>query len=997
MSSRCGQPVVLSSRQGGSFHLEASAAPQQQWRPKPRKIPCPNRPSSPRKATTTTATIGSGEALNRGRTKSDNASKLQELKLAFGLLSEEIQGLDGEEGNQCLPCPPATESSAAVTEREMRRNEASKPLTPAVKNTDIPPSAVATEEAPQQSHRGLAAAANLPVKKAATSHPGMQQRRNEAADGLKRMRADQRNKAAADGLDRVRALSHAEGRKAAEAAAKQAKQSSKQLDLELEQERRARTAAESALHQLQLRATESDLERDKLERVLASFGGRSLEEITTASQLLERRLREAETALVDSQQLTAAKAVEGLEALEQAASLAEQLETERVARAAAEEARRSLTQELRCCLRGRANAEQQARAATAALKKSEAQRESLAQRLEVLRTANKRLDKRVAAVALQSSLGTRARSNAGGGGGATDDSVARLAAARARLKVLSTSGAAVSLINTGKGRGQSHTGEERAAVERAVGTVVAEKQWRDKLRNAEMQGEVFQSAAKASATGMKIALRQKAELEEMNRVLVKQLAGDMPAEERELVGRMADDEDVIRSPAPLVVGTDGESTYRYLGKDETTVNLVPRIVGSSIESERQHHASATQCSSAVSYPAVDRSSGLPAGDGAAGGPATAVTPTPLGASDNNPEMQGNDNIITDDLVMQQPTEPCNRSRQEGGKQTTMPPSPSCVVPQKLRPAAVRSYSVDACRSGTTRTTSPRRHDGCPSRPRSASASANTTSPSPCTTTPTKVRCKPQQQRHHHQQADGMAVARNNDACCCSPSAAPFNQFLLDSKKLRDELLSAVRNRPFGCEETRCKACSGGNGSGNSSGNVGIGVGVGGGGDAGGGSGGRGVGGDGHGSYIRSHLKKVGGETAVASVPIEVLLRLCDRGARNAWRKREGGDADRAVGGEKPVAGGVAADQDLDREGMADESSDRQNLTESLVEGSIITLDDDATHLTSPLPPGITRALAQQVQGAVARGDERAFLNIVGRCGSTAREGIAKLLAIDFPE
>lgn len=239
MSSRCGQPVVSSSSQRGSFHLEASAAPQQQWRPKPRKIPCPKRPSLFRKAITTTATTGSGEALNRRRTKSYNTSKLQELKLAFGLLSKEIQGLDGEEGDQCLPCPPA-----AATEGEMQRNEASKPLTPAVKNTDIPPSDVATEEAPQQSHGGLAAAANLPAKKAATSHPDVQQRSNEAADGLNRMRGDQRSNAATQSLDRVRASSHAEGRKAAEAAAKQAKKSLKQLDLELEKERRARTAAE---------------------------------------------------------------------------------------------------------------------------------------------------------------------------------------------------------------------------------------------------------------------------------------------------------------------------------------------------------------------------------------------------------------------------------------------------------------------------------------------------------------------------------------------------------------------------------------------------------------------------------------------------------------------------------------------------------------------------------------------------------------------------------
>ncbi|CAM9491235.1 unnamed protein product [Ectocarpus fasciculatus] len=849
MPSRCApRAVASSSQQRGRFHLEASAPPQQQqWRPKPRKIPCPNRPGSSRKTAATIATAGPGETSNRRKSKSDNAAKLQELKLAFGLLSREIQGLDGQEGDQCLPRPPATESTGAVTEGDMRRNEASKPLTPAVKNTDTPPpSAVATEEAPpQQSPSGLAAAANLPAKKATTSHPRVEQRSNVAADGLDIMRAEQRNNAAADGLDRVRAASHAEGRKAAEAAAKQAKQSLKQLDLELENERRARTAAESALHQLQLRATESDLEREKLQRVLASFGGRSLEEITVASQLLERRLRDAETALVDSQQLTAAKAAEGLEALEQAASLAEQLETERVARAAAEEARRSVTQELRCCLRGRANAEQQARAATAALKKSEAQRESLTQRLEVLRAANKRLDKRVAAVA-QSSVGTKVKSNAGGGGGATGDSVARLAAARARLKVLSTSGGAVSLNDTGNGRGQSHAGEERAAVERAVGAVLAEKQWRDKLRNAEMQGEVFQSAARASETGMKIALRQKAELEEMNRVLVKQLAGEMPAEERELIDRTADDEDVRRSPAPLVVGTDGESTYRDFGEDETTATLLPRAMESRIESERQHHASATQCWSGVSYPAVER---------AAGGTAAAATPTPLGgysitpnqhASGNNPEMEPN-NIIPDDLIMadttvtmQQPTEPCNdRSRQEGGKKTTMPPSPSCVVPQQLRSAAVKSYSVDACRSGTTRTSSPWCHDQCRSRPRSASASP--TSPSTCTTTPTRVRCEPQQQRHHHQQqGDGMVAARNKDACCCSSSAAPFNQLLLESKKIRDEVLSAVRNGPLGCEETRSKACSGGNGSGSGDGSGDVGVGGAGGGDTGGGSGDRGV-------------------------------------------------------------------------------------------------------------------------------------------------------------
>lgn len=245
MPSRCGPPAVEpSASERGCFHLEASAPLQQQWRHKSRKVPCPNRPSLSRKTTSTTATAASGEASNRRKSKSDNAAKLQELKLAFCLLSREIQGLDGEEGDQCLPCPPATESTAAVIEGEMRQNEASKPLTPPVKNKDIPPSAVATEEAPQQSHGCLAAAANLRAKKAATSHTRVQQQRNVTADGLDRMRAEQRNNAAADVLDRVRAASHAEGRMAAEAAAKQAKQSLKQLDLELEKERRARTAAE---------------------------------------------------------------------------------------------------------------------------------------------------------------------------------------------------------------------------------------------------------------------------------------------------------------------------------------------------------------------------------------------------------------------------------------------------------------------------------------------------------------------------------------------------------------------------------------------------------------------------------------------------------------------------------------------------------------------------------------------------------------------------------
>lgn len=147
--------------------------------------------------------------INRSSNRSNSCKgKLQELKLAFCLLSREIQGLDEGEGQvpaavideKTAPSVPATNNAAELFQH----------------SSSVPP-AVATEGDPQQQSGGssLAAASNA-----------------VATEKL------------VDCLERVQAVSRTEGRKAAEAAGKEAEQALKRLNAELAAERRSRIAAE---------------------------------------------------------------------------------------------------------------------------------------------------------------------------------------------------------------------------------------------------------------------------------------------------------------------------------------------------------------------------------------------------------------------------------------------------------------------------------------------------------------------------------------------------------------------------------------------------------------------------------------------------------------------------------------------------------------------------------------------------------------------------------
>lgn len=254
-----------------------------------------------------------------------------------------------------------------------------------------------------------------------------------------------------------------------------------------------------------------------------SFGGRSLEEITAESTALAKRASDAERSLEEAQRVAAAKTREALQALERAADLAEAFEKEKTARVVAENARKGTAQDLRMCLRRSAKAEEGASVSARALAKSETQLESLTQRLDVLRAANHRLEKRLA-----TSTGT---ADASAGLGITNVGD-RLAAARARLRSLSRGKIGSETGGGGCGcggdRGKGDEGE-RAAGERAMRVTGINKKWKEKLREAEARGEMYKSAAEASEIGMQGLVRDKAELQEVNIILGKRLT-ELPGE-----------------------------------------------------------------------------------------------------------------------------------------------------------------------------------------------------------------------------------------------------------------------------------------------------------------------------------------------------------------------------------------------------------------------------------------------------------------------------------
>lgn len=292
--------------------------------------------------------------------------------------------------------------------------------------------------------------------------------------------------------------------------------------------------ANSALRDTQRRAAESTLECERLARVVNSFGGRSLGGIAADLARLEKRVQKGDGALKEAQRVADAKAAEALAALERAGDLAEALSEEQTARIAAEDARKSLTQGLQVCLRRSSKAKEDAAASSRALRRSEAQRESLSQRMDVLRAANLRLEKRIAV-----STGATTKS---AGPGATEVEE-RLAAARLRLRTLSTEkiGSAIEVLKLRCGSGGVRsTGDAslRAAVERAVKVEETSKRWKEKLREAEAKRGEYKSAAQAAENGMQELLKEKVELEEVNRIMGQRLAvtlGEAPAESTEIM------------------------------------------------------------------------------------------------------------------------------------------------------------------------------------------------------------------------------------------------------------------------------------------------------------------------------------------------------------------------------------------------------------------------------------------------------------------------------
>ncbi|CAM9249801.1 unnamed protein product, partial [Scytosiphon promiscuus] len=894
--------------------------------------------------------------------------KLQELQVAFCLLSKQIQGLDGE-GNHVLTCP--------------------NPPVPAAQRTDplespalITPPTEATGSKPQRflDSRLTVSSAVVPGEEAGTS----------------RARVRERVEAARDSVRKSKPISHVEGRNAVEPIVpERGQQDLRLLRRELEAEKRSRIAAESALQQLQRRAAESALERERLERVVNSFGGRSLEELSTRLQATERRMREAEAALAPSQHLAAEKAAESLEALEQAASLAESLETERTARIAAENEKRTVTQELRCCLRGRAKAEQEAKAARGATKKSEAQRDSLTQRLEILRTANRRLEKRAAAVALPASFaaGTGIDIVGSGNGGCDGDSAgntaARLLTARARLKVLSASGrSSVMGSNAGVwGHPREHDGEieackEKAAIERAMSNAVGEKRWRDKLRRAEMQGEAFQSAAIAAETGLKIAVRQSAELEEVTRILAKKLAHDKYDTKRGSIVQIGTTSNAAggKRPVSLLAAGDDDventtDTPEGGGAERARTCSTPGIPAPVAEREGQPSVPEQCCRTAsfppppILLPDTEQVTDATGKAIASGGKPACSTGEVCGPA--LPEKETDRDALTGNDPATQTSQHLERGCALGEveRRRQMPPTPHGSGCQ----ASVSSTTIESvseCKSGT-RTTPPSPVEksclGHQSRSRSASVGE--------VPTLSTRRCgimAPQAQLQHHEQEQYQRHTHRHHRQQHPQQKSPRQQLHEEaSRRMREEVLFTERNCAYG---SNLQASSGEDDFGSG-------------------------GGCGREGWRKLRQENAQHQSTVASVPIEVLLRLCDRSVRGTRCEKEAAysvcSGDRT--GCSDPGKDPTANQSADEVGGKEDTKSRDYGVEQPAKQVAFPATDNAARPAVPLPPGITPTLAEQVQGAVSRGDERGFLEIIERCGSTEKGGIARLLSIGAPE
>lgn len=701
----------------------------------------------------------------------------------------------------------------------------------------------------------------------------------------------------------------------------------------------------SALRDLRQRAAaESDSKPKKLARAVGSSGERSSDQLTTGSErILERRLREAEGALAASKQLAQENAGEAAEALEKAAALAEVLEAEKAARVTAVNARRNATLDLRACLRGRAKAEEEAASTAAALKKSEATAESLAQRLEVLRAANRRLKKRATAAAAYSSAtgiaaGVAAESGgnitSGGGGNGATDTGDRLAAARARLRTLSAgkmNGGTDILSGHAEGRA------ERAALDRALSNVAADKKWKDKLREMEARGESYKSAAQTAEMGMQQAVREKEELEGVNRSLARRLAEI--SENKLVVNGKDSGRRIKRTAEPQVDLAGGGVVAAEVGVRETSL----------VSDGGQSHSRRDDAQEA----------GANSSSGDTGrGTCTVFGPAPLCCSrgpspaERSWVLAGTGDAtaaVTGALL----TGPCrtpkaglsgersgstvseSAAQQEDGGHPDGTAKEAATPPPPTRSTVFHVTRSDGIDNTYSKMSPPTRCGNGQARPRSASEGS------------------PSRRQDTSQSMCGRkgAAARNDGG----DSSAIYSRLLSESRQLREEVLSAVRRRPW-LEGDQARAGGGGGGS-SSRGGIGW--------------------GDSTTSLqLRSHPPEENLEVtrapfadgakcgvppdskAVTTVPIAVLLRLCERGARGVKCV----DADKVTRGKSEETKNTAGESNVGDRTVecARESASpgrRARGKEPARE------EEPEAEETATLPQGVTPSLARQARMA----------------------------------
>lgn len=697
------------------------------------------------------------------------------------------------------------------------------------------------------------------------------------------------------------------------------------------------------------------------------------EELTAGAKRLlegvERRAREAEGALAASQQLAEAKAREAAEAFEQTADLLAALEKEKAARATAVNARRNVTLDLRACLRGRAKAEEEAASAAAALKKSEAARESLAQRLEVLRAANKRLEKRTTAVAsvfpvvagatAGVAAGSSSSSTGGGGGGSGGDGATdtgdRLAVARARLKTLS---AGIKSGGAGTPGGQAGECGDRAAIDRALFNIAADKRWKGKLRELEVQRDSYKSAAQTAEMGMQEAVREKAELEGVNRSLARRLA---EISDNELVVR---GENSGRRRKATTEPTDAQAEEGVdaasVGAKEELMTLNGTCLARADQGNAQKEGAGNSSSSdtgreacAAFDPTPPSCSGGPspakrswdlAGPGDA---AVAVTRALLTRScrTREPDLSGECTVSTVTASTAQ-QEDSGYQHGEAKKAAVARPAPR---PRAFAPPAVRSSSIDVTNG---RASPPARCGDRQFRPRSAGKGSQS------------------HRRHTAPSSRGREGVTGNDGSSDGESSALYNRLLSESRQLREEVLSVVRRRSW-LDGDQVRGCGSGGGS----------------------NGGESLAPQ---PRLQAHPREEALEVAippvvdgarcgaappdgnaVSTVPIAVLLRLCERGARGV--KYVDAEYDDTEGeGERGGGGGAAyiADDthsDDRTAGYASESASpgRAYSCEEPVCEARARPEVEETATTLPL--GISPSLARQARMTIVCSSREAIL------------------------